>query len=249
MKKGFIHIDWVISFGIFIVFLLLLFIWFGPALTENYNNEYLKTIAQQGFEDQTFVRVIEYPVYVDIVDVDANQVFNVSLPNSMTDVSKLSVLRSNYSQIEKKKIENNMLYFMDDTTPYSSGDVLNYTLYYSNILNLAHDGNGLNPTQTENYHITLGVGKEYFAFSESNFTGLTSLSYNDFKKKLKYPNTRGISIFVYSTGAGSIFENLLYSYNESQPLENQDVYVITSFTKIVKTEGYVDYVTTIIKTW
>ena len=35
MKRGLLQIDWMVSFGIFVIFLLLLFITFGPALTQN----------------------------------------------------------------------------------------------------------------------------------------------------------------------------------------------------------------------
>ena len=52
-KRGLSHIDWVISFGVFVIFLLLLFIWFGPSLTTEYSEEYLGGIASKGFKDDT----------------------------------------------------------------------------------------------------------------------------------------------------------------------------------------------------
>ncbi|MBS3172667.1 hypothetical protein J4438_03785 [Candidatus Woesearchaeota archaeon] len=251
MKKGFVHIDWVISFGIFIIFLLLLFIWFGPALTENYDNEYLKTIAQQGFEDQTFVKVIEYPVYVEILNTDPAQVFSIELPNDagITDVNKLNILRSDSVQILKKEIDGTTLSFEDDTSSYTSGSVYKYTLYYSDGLIINPTQASLDPPQSGNYHITLGIKKEYFAFSESKFNILKNLEYNTFKERLNYPSNKGISVFIYDGGSYEDIGDLKYEYNVAQPLENQDVYIIGTFNRIIKPEGDLGYVTTSIHVW
>ena len=91
MKKGFVHIDWVISFGIFVIFLLLIFIWFGPALGQDYDNDYLKTIAEQGFETETYVNVLEHPIYFESNENLNGEVINVSLPTNknIDNISKL----------------------------------------------------------------------------------------------------------------------------------------------------------------
>ncbi len=66
MRRGLVQVDWVISFGIFVTFLLLMFIWFGPALTGEYDDSYLKDVAEKGFKEAAFAEVWEYPVFVEL---------------------------------------------------------------------------------------------------------------------------------------------------------------------------------------
>nr|MBA4404853.1 hypothetical protein [Nanoarchaeum sp.] len=243
MKKGFVHIDWVISFGIFIVFLLLIFIWFGPAFEQNYDNDYLKTIAEQGFETETYVNVLEYPIYFESSTNLNNQVINVSLPTNknIDDINKLFLLNNANQEVTQKKIENGVLYF---TVSNFIAGVNKYTFYYSDGINSSSIDPGA--TSSQIYGLTLGVGKEYFAFSNLKFAELQSLNYNDFKKRLKYPGNKDISIFIYSE---ENVNELLYNYSVIEPSENQNVYVMRMYSKMINQTGRINYVVPNIRTW
>lgn len=255
MKNGFVHIDWVISFGIFVVFLLLLFIWYGPSLTETYDNEYLKAIARQGFERETYVKVIECPIYVEARTTPEDQVFSVKLPSNknLGETSRLSLLDNNSRQINNKKIDSGFLYFRD--LNHERNMVKKYILYYSEGFNITSDISGLIGGAGD-YSITLGVCNEYFGFSDLKFDKLSELDYEEFKDKLKYPSNRDIAIFIYDADEGDDFKELVYSYNMTQPFENQDVYIIGGYIRFVNQTGamgsqvgVMKYLLTSIRTW
>lgn len=244
MKKGFVHIDWIISFGIFVIFLLLIFIWFGPAFNQEYDNDYLKTIAEQGFEEETYVQVLEYPIYFESTQNLENEVISIELPTNknITNINNLFLLNNASQEIISKKIENGVLYFT--VSGYVPNQVNKYTFYYSDGIN----SSSTNPVGTSiiNYNITLGVGKEYFAFSNLKFGELQSLNYNDFKKKLKYPNNKDISIFIYSE---ENVNELLYNYSAVEPSQNQNVFVMRMYSKMINQTGRINYVVPSIRTW
>ncbi len=218
-KKGLLHIDWIVSFGIFVIFLLLIFIYFGPALTQEYSDEYLKSIAQKGFKDATFREVIFYPVYVE---THSPGTFSVQLPDELTSIPirKLPLVH-NFSEI---------IYTRENV-----GGVLNFD--YPNInltgvdtfyIGYAEDFNLTTLPVSNNYvdaNTTLGVKTRHYAFSEKLFLNLTSLDYDQFKEALKYPKTKDISVSVYLKNS----TNLVYEYDKVSPQENDNVFVISWF--------------------
>jgi len=115
-KKGLSHIDWIISFGIFIILLLVIFILFGPALTQDYDDKYLGDIAQKGFKDVAFTDVARYPIFIQTSSpfgVLAN--YKVKLPTELQGVS-----------VEKISITNESNSFLIYNRTILPGDILSF---------------------------------------------------------------------------------------------------------------------------
>jgi hypothetical protein len=252
MKRGLLHIDWVISFGIFVVFLLLMFIWFGPALTQDYDNAYLKSLAEQGFKEAAFSEVDEYPVFLEVAPSFPNGNglgFGVKLPNHLTSepIRKFSVVngtRYRATLISAKKISGDKLYFGRDAIT----DVNNYSIriIYSEAFNVS-SVNVANPVGHENkYNATLGVKNGIKGFSEEKFNNLSSLSYSEFKNALKYPLSKDISVHIYEKPN---LQTLLYNYTKIEPTSKDNVYVVKWTDYIVDEFGSYEPVIILIRTW
>ena len=77
------------KFGIFVIFALLIFIWFGPGLTREYNEDYLRFVAQKGVQEGIFHEVVRYPVFVNTGGEGFEGVeytFSVDLPDKINGV-------------------------------------------------------------------------------------------------------------------------------------------------------------------
>jgi hypothetical protein len=242
-RKGLSHIDWVISFGVFIVFLLLLFIWFGPLLTTEYSEEYLAGIAAEGFKDASYHEVFKYPIFVEV--------YGSSFPerriklsgmggSGIIDATKIALFNFDGDLIDHLTISGDDLVF---TTHPTSLGIYSYELFVSNYFNNAHLPVGGNPSTI--YNVTLGVGERLYGFSEERFNNL-SIDYRDFKEELKYPTNKDVSVFVYDS---INFTNILYHYNVSEPTENDNVYVISWSDVLINETGGMEQITVLVKTW
>ena len=64
-KKGLSYIDWSISIGIFVIFILALFILVIPALDRRLDETYLISIVETGFKENTYYLIYSIPLFID----------------------------------------------------------------------------------------------------------------------------------------------------------------------------------------
>src|SRR3989344_6689523 len=65
MKKGLSYIDISISAGIFVLYLLFVFVTLRPGIKEDIGGGYLLQIVQRGFYDKVFINVSKYPLFIN----------------------------------------------------------------------------------------------------------------------------------------------------------------------------------------
>lgn len=75
-KKGGIHVDWIISAGIFLVYILSLFIFIRPGERPEYDANVLLSIVEEGLKDEIYSNVSLTPVFVK----GANRKYEVDFP-------------------------------------------------------------------------------------------------------------------------------------------------------------------------
>ncbi|MBT6995061.1 hypothetical protein HN865_02770 [Candidatus Woesearchaeota archaeon] len=246
-KRGLSHIDWVISFGVFVIFLLLLFIWFGPSLTTEYSEEYLGGIASKGFKDASYHEVFRYPVFSEPIIGATNVAFRFILPEAFIgqDIERFSMVDIAGNNIDKRGIDgSNYFVFRDDF--FVPGVVNEYSLFYSEFFDVPAVSPGWAIGHETKSNTTLGVNERLYGFSERRFNDLVLLDYDDFKKELKYPKTRNVGVYVYDSVD---FSTLLYNYNVSEPTENDNVYVVSWSDVLINEDGSIDQITVLVKTW
>lgn len=245
MKRGLLQIDWMVSFGIFVIFLLLLFITFGPALTQEYDDDYLKSIAQKGFKEASFSEVLKYPIFVDPDITGGQDVYVVELPEKLKavgEISKLVVLDIDSSVIGQRDLVGDNIIFYSISAV--AGSVNTFYLLYSDSFDSTTTP-GVVPGSFD-YNITFGVEEKIVGFSEKLFMDLSTLGYEEFKENLTYPKRKDISVRIYNGTDPSI---LLYEYVEVNPLENDDVYVIKWADHMIGENGVRQPILVSIGTW
>ncbi len=74
VKKGTTHVDWAISIGIFLIYVLGLFIFLKPGLEPVYKNEILEEIVDGNFFEEVNLIVERKPLYIDNADTGGDDV-------------------------------------------------------------------------------------------------------------------------------------------------------------------------------
>ena len=240
-KKGLSHIDWVISFGVFVIFVLLLFIWFGPSLTTEFSDEYLGEIASQGFKDASYHEVYNYPIFFEVGSDFNNGRIEINGMESLgINDENISLIDDSGNVINGLRIVGDVLKFQ---TSVSFPGIYSYNMYISDYFNNAHTpGSG----GFVAHNATLGVGERLYGFSSKRFEDLSLLDYVDFKDELNYPSNRDVSVYVYDS---LDFSTILYDYNVSEPTENDNVYVVSWSDLLINETGGMEHITVLVKTW
>jgi hypothetical protein len=240
-KKGLSHIDWVISFGVFVIFVLLLFIWFGPSLTTEFSDEYLGEIASQGFKDASYHEVYNYPIFFEVGSDFNNGRIEINGMESLgINDENISLIDDSGNVINGLRIVGDVLKFQ---TSVSFPGIYSYNMYISDYFTNAHtSGSG----GFVAHNATLGVGERLYGFSSKRFEDLSLLDYVDFKDELNYPSNRDVSVYVYDS---LDFSTILYDYNVSEPTENDNVYVVSWSDLLINETGGMEHITVLVKTW
>src|SRR3989344_8016480 len=65
MKRGFSHLDWVISMGIFLVAILSIFVYIRPFSTNIYGAEDLVDLVKEKFNEEAYWTIKKLPLFVE----------------------------------------------------------------------------------------------------------------------------------------------------------------------------------------
>lgn len=250
MKKGLLQLDWVISFGIFVILLLTIFIIFGPALTQEYSDDYLKSIAQKGFKESSFHDVLKYPIFLEVSNgfpyASTAVGFEVALPSDLAGkpVGEFSVVGSTGEIVDRREINGDLLYFRPESL--NLGDLNVFYLFYSPSFSYPWNNVASPPGHHDEYNATIGAPIKLNGFSQNLFNQLSVLDYDDFKLNLNYPIERDLSIYVYD---GMDSSALIYNYSMIGPMENDDVYVLSWSDNIINESGVMYPILIQVRTW
>ena len=198
MKKGLMYIDWSISVAIFIVYLIGLFIYIAPALNQDYSEDYLKTLAKTGFQENTTNTLYKYPIFIKHHDAGIDYQFSMDAPSNINlNELKTAIYDEDLTQIEAQ-IEDNTPN-PDKVTvhiPNIDAEVTKtiYMIISEEIYESIPYVGGEDPINE--YEYAFGVPEVLTGLSQTKFNELKALSYEEIKEVLKYPAERNIAIDV-----------------------------------------------------
>jgi len=252
-KKGLSYIDWSISIGIFIIFILALFILVVPSLDRRLDENYLVSIAETGLKDNTYYQIYNIPLFIDSLSYQTEKKIIVDLP--------IYPLFSEYSVVLTKddfdevptEVSNDKLIFgpLDLQEGVNSFDVLYLSEFYLTV----------EPTGTilscDELSCSFGVEQKLVGFSINKLENLFSDSsqefssnscneyadYSIFKNKLNYPTQKEISIFIYR----EFNEDFICAFKDPEPSDS--VYALTWKDKLLNFDGSFEEVNVVLNTW
>jgi hypothetical protein len=244
-KKGLSYIDWAISFGIFVISVILLFVLINPYFSQEYSNEYLLSLAKQGLEESAYVELSIFPLYVYFEDGE-DGVQNANLPvydDLFSETESIGLIDSDYEVIENYEINGNKISF---DASLSNGVNTFYILYFNDVEYVQFGGDGALCDQS--LECTFGIEEKRKAFFVDKLGTLFDFeSYNDFKMELTYPLNKNIIIEVY--GDGNIILYNSSSIENIEPTKSDNIYVLSWNDYLMDKFGNKELIKIIIKVW
>ncbi|MFH1376977.1 MAG: hypothetical protein ABIH25_05065 [Candidatus Woesearchaeota archaeon] len=252
MKKGLMYIDWSISVAIFIVYLIGLFIYIAPALNQDYSEDYLKTLAKTGFQENTTNTLYKYPIFIKHHDAGIDYQFSMDAPSNINlNELKTAIYDEDLTQIEAQ-IEDNTPN-PDKVTvhiPNIDAEVTKtiYMIISEEIYESIPYVGGEDPINE--YEYAFGVPEVLTGLSQTKFNELKALSYEEIKEVLKYPAERNIAIDVYFYNElGEIIPENTLSIQPDIKTQNNTVYATQWSTWEINKNSNLLPITIRILTW
>lgn len=251
-KKGLTYVDWSISIGLFIIYLLVLFITFRPAVRDEYSSDHLTSMVEKNLREDVYQTMVRFPVYVDTVGVGPGT-YKVTLdnidigwdPSQTFLVDDEFQLVSFYLNEPDLRIDNQFeggtnlfwLYHFDESYGLSS--------YFDCVV-----GPGCYDISSISY--AFGVQEEVKGFYEQNFTDI-NMDKLDLRDLWNYPEGRDFNVSFFN---GLDFTDKIWGYStnlDPSTDEAEQVYVLQWSDWLLDpdpTDGIIDRpVTVVVKVW
>src|SRR3989344_255927 len=267
MKKGGSYIDVAISAGIFILYLLFIFVTLRPGIKEDISGEYLLQIISSGLNNKISMNISKYPLFINyhtenpIDPWDPNNedviVELKGFPFNWTE-NKTNILDKYYAPVifNITRHDLNTLNLTLKTrniilnSPLDDPDV--FFLSYSEDFNFSADFSLPSETQTpriiseNNFYFRFGTKEIIFGIGEEKLNN-TNDDYQQLKQKFNFPEDKDFIIIVYE---GKSPNNIIYSYSKIIPTETEKhIFVLQWSDILIKKDGTTIPIIINIRTW
>ncbi|MBI2663440.1 hypothetical protein HYX15_02815 [Candidatus Woesearchaeota archaeon] len=230
--KGASQVDWAISMGLFLIYVLGLIVFLRPGLQPVLENDLLLSVVKNNLEKDVNVKIQKIPLFINISDYTKQ-----SPPNS--GVYKIEVndplpFEGQESEFAILDNENRFVNFdlTGDKKLRFDGEVVTnkmnifWILFFDN-----NTYNNQNPTQSvsinneKNFSYSYGVTEEIRGFSYNNLLNLEQ-NISKLKQNWNFPIDKDFSISLINTTNSQYNQtNIIFSYNQKESLQQTDVYV------------------------
>lgn len=246
-KKGASHADWAISLGIFLVYVLGLFIMIQPGVTPVFRNDNLMNIVRTSFMDNQVI-MTKTPIYIsDVVplgDGCTSYKYDIELDLKEGDYELIDSDRESIDFEETKKgirfedtsKENAIFYLL-----YSDADIFkegHVTILRREDL---FDGRLVLSSKTCDVTFEYSIGSEVSTkgFSKSVLASLSCAnkdSYENLKDKWNFPPNKDFMFMIYD-GAGYMYGEPTYECSVADVYEQADVFVDEFVIYVFENDG------------
>ncbi len=229
MKKGMMHIDWIIAIAIFILYISFFFTLLKPSFKSELQGDMLLSIIEENFKSTIYWNLTKNSLFVDCVQNCAG------LQDLCLDVYPFTWQENNLRLFDNTQQLG--FTFSQDCGPdddltfsHNINDGMNvFLLVYDASHSYINPGwNCANPDpfnpgdclffDTKNYNYSYGIVERVYGISEDKLNALKLTSYNEIKSLWNYPANNDFSIILYDQD-----RNILFYYNNlTYP---KDVYV------------------------
>jgi hypothetical protein len=236
-KKGLSYVDWAISFGLFIVYLLTIFILIKPEVINSYDEDFLNSIIKQGLEEDVYIDITTYPIFLDAEET--GDYVSLTLPDAFSFLNNTNmVLLDNLSNKLNFTI-NGELKFDYNFNPGRC----DFKIIYSNESSRTNSiGNG-NILTSANYSI--GIAEHSKGIDLVRFDQLQE--FDELKIKWGYPMSNDFAIEIYNKSDLTI--DPIKNYNYTIPLPDSKVNVLKWSDWKINNNSQKELITILIKTW
>ncbi len=240
MKKGINYIDWVIAIGIFIVYIIFIFVVFKPGIRDPSSPSYMLDIVKTNFIKETYYSIEIVNLFVK-PDSDGQKIYLIQkLPFSWQNGRVLMKEGNNNINIEIDNSVNPPALEFQDT--FSANIEKEYKLIYNPELSLQPVSISQTDILTD---YRFGVKQNLFGVSLSNITKLGAKDYQAVKSAWHFPLSKEFNIEIKKIEDQSI----LLNFPGNTPTSDVKVFVINYNDNVIQDEGTKTPVLVTLKTW
>lgn len=273
MKKGVSYVDVAISAGIFIIYLLFIFVTLKPGIKEDIKGDYLLQIVSSNLNEKISMNLSKYPFFINYSEMDPGGwdptnggdviVELKGFPFNWSENKTLMLdknYRNNYANmnfnITKHDTNTMNLTFIANSNnlrfnpPLTDHDV--FFLIHSEDFNLSADFSQPSATQTprilskDNFGFRFGTKETIFGIGEEKLLN-TKNNYQQLKQEFNFPFDKEFSFTVYE---GKNPNSIIYSYSEVIPTETEkNIFVLQWSDILIKKNGETIPIIINIRTW
>ena len=239
-KKGLSYVDWAISFGLFVVYLLVIFIFIKPEIINSYDEDFLNSIVKQGLEEDAYSEFTRYPLFINANST--GDYISLELIDSFQFLNNTNIIILDaFSTKLNITILNNRLNF-----DYNFDSGMNeFEIIYSPYVSYVNTApGGVNPISA-NY--TIGIAETKKGIFNSSLTDLQTIGYYELKEEWGYPIQNEFTINIYEGSDLSVDPK--WSYEHATPQIDSKINVLMWSDWEITNQGSKELITILIKTW
>nr|MBI4156141.1 hypothetical protein [Candidatus Woesearchaeota archaeon] len=231
MSKGASHIDWAISMGIFIIYIMSLLIFVQPGLEETSDRTILLTILESGFKDYTYHDLEKTPLFINTSSSDGNYKFQIIFNNNFPFTGN----EEDFTLTDK---DNSQVPF-DLNLNANSNMNFDVAIKGNNFKNLfwllyMQDANYDNLPVSQDQRIILQESNNQFNYKFGTVETISGINQEkldllkqetDLRKRFNYPETNGLMINVIDSASFNYQESdIIYIFKTSDP-DEENIFV------------------------
>jgi len=269
MKKGLSYIDWSISAGIFIIYIIVLFILLGPAFKQDYSPDYLGSLVREGIKENVSLEIKRIPLFIELNTSNHLPCQNVSYncKFKLTGNLPAEVVTLNPNEKQFSFFNQDLsIEFMDKSNEISGNNRLKFVTKADNM-----GISSFNPPRSEIVKIwmflseeeifedrnisshdwipeafTFGVAETLEGIYEPYFINFTNNDYETAKDIINFPKEREFAIDIYNH---TDFTSPILNYTKTQPGEKDIVNTLLWADYLIHNNTQRTPITILIKTW
>ncbi len=232
MKKGFSHVDVMISVGIFIIYIGFLLITLKPAIIEEYDDDYLINIVKNGFTADVYWTLEVVPLFITGETNELNAKLEIPHQYAAWDEGSFWILDDSHGEMKYEIINSDLIFGSFDLT--LNEEYIFWIIYPKDNYNPISPSGTLLPDYKE---YTYGVYELKTGISLDKLDELATKDYETLKAEWNYVSNRDFYISVSDKEIGAL------------PLEDIEINVLNLHTNILNEDSTVEPIIITIKTW
>jgi len=230
MGKGASHIDWAISMGIFIIYILSLLIFVQPGLEETSDRTILLTILENGFKSYTYHDLEKTPLFINTSSSDGNYNFQIIFNNNFPftgNEEDFTLTDKDNSQVPFDLALNGNDDMRFDVTIEGNIKNLFWLLHmqeadYDN-LPISQDQRIILQESNNQFNYKFGTVETISGINQGKLDQLKQET--DLRKRFNYPETNGFMINVIDSASFNYQESdIIYIFKTSDP-DEENIFV------------------------
>tara|TARA_Y100000310_G_scaffold345729_1_gene468915 strand:+ start:877 stop:1635 length:759 start_codon:yes stop_codon:yes gene_type:complete len=222
------QVDWAISSGIFLVYVLGLLIFLKPGLQQELEDRFLISIVEENLKDDVFITLEKTPLFINVTSADTGN-YKISIKETLPfegDEEDFAIINENSTLLNFDFFGSQNKFIRFDG--FIEKNKLNtfWLLYLKNeTYNNNNPVNEIEIESGENFTYIYGSTEQIIGIDYNNLVGLNP-DEDALKGSWEFPLSKDFSIYLANTSNKQYSnEDIVFYYNENKSKQQTNIFV------------------------